>query len=89
MKLNKNFVLREIAGNHVILPWGAATVDLNGMLKINSTGAFLWNTLEKGSDIEGLVDALVTEYEIDRELANSDVRAFVERLKEFGCIEEN
>ena len=88
MKLNKNFVLREIAGNHVILPWGAATVDLNGMLKINSTGVFLWNALEKEADTEDLVDALVAEYEIDRDTASSDVTAFVEKLKGFGCIEE-
>ncbi|MBQ3527180.1 MAG: PqqD family protein [Clostridia bacterium] len=88
MKLNKNFVLRDIAGNKVILPWGSATVDLNGMLRVNSSGVLLWNALENGADIEDLVEALMSEYDVDRETAISDVTAFIEKLKKFGCIEE-
>jgi len=87
MKLNENFVLREIAGNSVILPLGSASVDLNGMLKLNSSGVLLWNALEKGCDMEGLVEALVSEYEIDRETAKNDAVAFVAKLMKFGCIE--
>ena len=88
MKLNENFVLREIAGNKVILPIGSASVDLNGMLKVNSTGEFLWNALENGADMDGLIRALVSEYEIDQDTARTDVAAFVEKLRRFGCIEE-
>ncbi len=88
MKLNENFVLRDIAGNHVVLPLGSASVDLNGMLKLNSSGVLLWNTLEKGSNMDGLVEALMAEYEIDRETAHSDAVAFVAKLMQFGCVEE-
>ena len=88
MKLNENFVLREIAGNSVILPLGSASVDLNGMLKLNSSGVLLWNALENGCDLDGLADALMSEYEIDRDTAKNDAQAFIEKLKKFGCIEE-
>ena len=88
MKICENFALREIAGNSVVIPLGSETVDLNGILKLNSSGVFLWNTLEKGADVEALADALVAEYEIDRETALSDAESFVEKLRAFGCIEE-
>ena len=88
MKLNENFVLREIAGNSVVLPLGSASIDLNGMLKLNSSGVVLWNALEKGCEMEDLVDALMSEYEIDRETAHSDAEAFVKKLQQFGCIVE-
>ena len=87
MKLNENFVLREIAGNYVILPLGSASVDLNGMLKLNESGAFLWKVLETGADAEGLVQALTGEYTVSQEQARADVAEFLEKLVQAGCAE--
>jgi len=46
MKLKEGFMLRQVAGEHVVLPVGA-DVDFNGMITLNETGAFLWNRLEQ------------------------------------------
>ena len=42
MKVKEDFLLREVAGCYVVVPVGKATVDFNGMLNLNDTGAFLW-----------------------------------------------
>lgn len=87
MKLKENFVLRKVAGSWVVLPLGAATVDFNGMLALNESGAFLWKHLEQGADRELLADALVAEYCISRTTALEDVDDFYEILVRAGCAE--
>ncbi len=88
MKINENFILRQVADTWVVLPIGAATVDFNGMMTLNDAGALLWQTLEKGSDREGLAAALCGVYDVSRECALADVDAFLEKLAQVGCIEE-
>ena len=50
MKLNENFVLRQIVGSWVAVAVGQASVDFNGMLRLNDTGVLLWNKLKDGAD---------------------------------------
>ena len=88
MKINENFVLRQVAGTWVVLPLGAAIVELNGMLSLNDAGALLWQTLEQGADRDTLVQALIKEYIVDPDVARNDVEAFIEKLSKIGCLEK-
>ena len=87
MKLREGFALRQVADTWVVMPLGEKSVDFNGMLTLNDTGAVLWKALEKGGDREALADALVAEYDVSREVVLSDVDAFVAKLAEAGCLE--
>ena len=40
MKIHDGFLLREVAGNYIVMPVGAAAERLNGMIKLNETSAF-------------------------------------------------
>ena len=40
MKLKQGFILRQVAGENVVVPAGDA-LNLNMMITLNSTGAFL------------------------------------------------
>lgn len=85
MKLKENFVLRQVADTWVVLPLGAATVNFNGMLTLNESGALLWQALEQGKDP---VEALLAEYAVSREQAAADVEEFIASLRKAGCLEE-
>lgn len=87
MKIKENFVLREIAGTNVVLPVGSANVDLNGMIKLNGSGVLLWRALEAGADRKALIDAILSEYDIDRATAEADVNEFLVKLARIGCLE--
>ena len=87
MKLKEGFVLRQVADNWVVLPVGQASVNFNGMLSLNESGALLWRALEQGGDRDALADALLAEYEVEREEALADVEAFLTALTKAGCIE--
>lgn len=87
MKLNEGFALRQVADTWVVMPLGEKSVDFNGMLTLNDTGAVLWQALEKGGDREALADALVAEYDVSREIVLPDVDAFLAKLVEAGCLD--
>lgn len=87
MKLKENFVLRQIVGSWVVLPLGAATVDFDGMLTLNDSGALLWKRLEQGATRDDLADALTAEYDVSREQALVDVDEFYSILVRAGCAE--
>lgn len=85
MKLKDGFVLRQVAGKTVVLPYGDA-LDLNMMITLNGTGAFLWEHLQEETSEEALVAALLVEYDVDEETARKSVVAFVEKLNEHGFL---
>lgn len=87
MKLNKEFVLRQIADTWVVMALGQTSVDFNGMLTLNASGAMLWKCLEEGGDKEALVNALTDMYDVSREDAQADVQEFLDRLAKVGCLE--
>lgn len=87
MKLKKDFVLREVAGSFIVLAVGKDTLDFDGMLSLNESGALLWRTLEKEADKDMLVEALMQEYEVEREEASADVEVFLDKLSAAGCLE--
>ena len=87
MKLKKNFALRRVAGTYMVLPLGQATVSFEGMLKLNESGALLWNALKNGADLDGLVNTLTAEYEVSEAQARTDVQEFLDKLARVGCLE--
>ena len=45
MKIKSDFLLKKVADSYVVVPVGKATVSFNGMITLNETGAFLWETV--------------------------------------------
>lgn len=85
MKIKDGFLLRQVAGQNVVLPAGD-TLDLNVMITLNETGAFLWERLQQETTEEELVQALLGEYEVSEAVAASAVAAFVKKLEENGFL---
>ena len=80
LKLDKEYVLRQIGDDYVIVPVGKAALDLNGMITVNETGAFLWEQLVKGTSKEGLLETLMETYEVTQEEAERDIDEFLDVL---------
>ena len=85
MKLKEGFVLRQVAGETVVIPSGD-TLDLNMMIALNDTGKVLWEALENGAEEADLVAALLAEYEVSEEQAQKSVASFVAKLNENGFL---
>lgn len=88
MKIKEGFMLREVAGQWVVVPLGENVVEINGIITLSASAALLWKVLESGVEgIEALADALCREYDVDRETALADSGAFLEDLQSKGMVE--
>lgn len=87
MKLSENFVLRQVADTWVVLPLAQDTVNFNGVIRLNGSGALLWQCLEQGGDRQALVKTLTDRYTVSLEEAEKDVDEFLQTLVKTGCLE--
>ena len=85
MKIKEGFLLRQVAGQSVVLPADDA-LNLNMMITLNDSGAFLWKQLEQETDEAQLVAALLREYEVEEETARQCVAEFVKKLNGHGFL---
>ena len=89
MKIKEGFILRKIADADIVVPIGNNIADFNGIITLNETAVFLWKLLKDGAEQPDMVEALMKEYEISRELAQTDIDNFVERLNQSDLLMEN
>ena len=86
MKIKKQMIKREIAGETMLVPIAESVKTLNGLFMMTETGSFIWDILEDCETQEEIVDRLLEEYEIDRQTAEKDVDKFLVKLKEYEII---
>ena len=89
MKATSEVVLREIAGESLLIPVGQTALKVHGMITLSESGLLLWKRLQTECTEDELVEALLTEYQVDRETASADVKAFIRQMQEVGILEES
>lgn len=87
MRVSKDLILREVAGEYILIPVGKAALKIHGMINLTESAVFLWKKLQEDCTEEELVQALLKEYDIDRETAAADVRELIEQMQKIGVIE--
>lgn len=85
MKLKEGFILREVAGQIVVLPSGN-DLNLNMMITLNETGKFIWNLLKQDVTESDVVSAILKEYKVDQAAAEAAVTGFIRKLNEHGFL---
>ena len=53
LKHSSGYTLKKVGNSWYLLPFGQQVADQHKAVVLNETGAFLWNTLEHTSDLEG------------------------------------
>ncbi len=86
MKIKDGFLLKEVAGNYVVVPVG--NVSFNGMLSLNETGFMIWKMLETECEESDIVKKFLSEYDVSEEKAKEDISAFIQKLKAAGILDE-
>lgn len=86
MKIKESFLLKEVAGEFIVVPVGESLVDFSAMIVLNETAVFLWKALSEDAEQEELVNAVVLEFDIDKDTAEHDVAEFIEALKKNNMV---
>lgn len=84
MKINNNFVLKEIDNEYVLIPLGQEVMNVKGMLKINEVGATIFNCLKQGLTVDETIEKLTNEYAADSDVIKNDALEFVALLTKYG-----
>ena len=89
MRIKKDFVLREVCGENVIMGENLKAIDFRKLLAMNETAAWLWKEAQAQGDftVESLTERLCEEYDVTAEEARSSVKGFLEELDKEGVIE--
>ena len=88
MKIKDSYVLRNVAGENLIVPVGGNNINFNSAMTLNETGAFLWQLLTADTTRDALIDAMIKEYAIDTDTAAKDIDLFIASLKEHSILED-
>lgn len=86
MRVDKEFVLREIAGDYIIIPAGRTVLDFNGLITVNEVGVSLWNMLQNDVSLDELVQGVLDEYDVEESVAREDIQEFLDALIAHGII---
>lgn len=76
-QISPDFILREIAGEYVIVPVGEDNIFSNSMMAPNNTAVFLWKAFEHPSTVEDVVIKGLQEYEVTEDTIRKSVQKFL------------
>lgn len=74
---NPGCTVREIGEGLVILVPEVTTTH-----SLEDLGAFIWSRIDGKRDLNGVLAAILAEYDVDEETARGDLLAFVDELVE-------
>ncbi len=88
MNVDQNLVLRhadgavyrDIAGEALVVPVKGRLADLQSIFSLSPVGGDIWQRLDGVRSIETIIEELCGTYEVDRDAAEADCRAFFREL---------
>ena len=86
MRIKDGFVLREVAGQVIVIATSEASVEFHGMVKLNATGKRIWQGISDGLSSQEIARSLASEYSVSEDKALADVNAMVERMRQAGFL---
>lgn len=88
MKINGEFVLREIAGETILIPVGQTALTMNGMITLDPVAALIWKKLEAESDETTILQAILDTFEVDEKTASADLQDFLGQMINAGLLQK-
>jgi methyltransferase-like protein len=83
---SESIVTRKTGNEYVLVPVTNNIADMNSVYTLNETGAFIWELIDGEKNVEDLIQAVISEYNIDREIATTDVLTFIDNMSEYLII---
>ena len=85
MKLKKEFITHNTGKEQLMISAGGS---FNGMVRSNSTAAAIIDLLKTETTRDGIVDAMLAVYEVERDVLTADVDRVLDTLRQIGAIDE-
>ena len=56
MRINKDYVVRRVAGETMLIPVGKSVIEHNGIFTLSESGAFIYDRLCEGKTRDEIVE---------------------------------
>lgn len=87
MKIKSSFILREVAGEYLVVPTGENIEIFDGAIVLNEISAFVWKKLENGTSRDELLADILDEYDVEQNIAEQDLDDLLDRMRSYGVLE--
>ena len=87
VRRREGVVLRQVAGERMLVPTVAREVDLDRLFLLNATGQFVWENLDGAHSLDQLAEAVVVRFGAAQATALADVTQFLGNLLEHHLAE--
>ena len=87
MKIKKELIKRDIAGDTILVPVGKTVYDSNGLFVLNEVATFIWDILADCETPQEIVAKILEVYEVSLEEAEKDTAEFLAKLREMQIID--
>lgn len=90
MKLKDGLVLRQVAGQYVIVPTGKRVQEVSSVVYISSSAAYLWDYMrEHEFEKEDLIKQIMEHYTgVTEEQAAADIEKFLKTLADNYILDD-
>jgi Tfp pilus assembly protein PilZ len=89
MKIKKDYVVKTIGEDIVVVPIKDEAVRFNGIITLNKTGQFLFQSLQNYDlSEEALLSIMLDKYDVDEKRAKKDIHNFLSKCRKNGLIDE-
>ena len=83
------FLLRNVAGEYLLMPVDQTAPKGKGAILLNRISAFVWEKLQSPVSREELLKALLEQFDVAEEIADEDLTELLDRFRELELIEDS
>ena len=87
MKIKEGFVLRRVLDEAIVIATGEMSKNFHGMVKLNDSGADIWEWISEGNDEIAVAKKLSEKYELSEGKAIADTKAMISQMADAGLLE--
>ncbi len=88
MPISKNFIIKKVGNDYMIIPTTESNVNLSKIYNTNECGYFIYNKLKDGLTQDEVLMELLKEYNASEEELKADLHEFILELKKRGIYND-
>jgi len=78
---------RQVCGENFLIAMGAENIDMNAIINLNETAAFLWDAMgDEEFSVEELVGKLTEEYEVGEAEAREHIETLLSEMQKANVV---
>ncbi len=79
--------MQNVGGESILVPIGAKVMDMNGVIILNDTGAYMWELLEQERMTNELTAVVAERFAVAPERIRADVQFFLDEIARLGMLD--